>query len=183
MIEVLITIAIVVFGLWGLLEMQSRLQKSEVESYQRTQALILINDIASRINANRHNADDYLTDTDGSGTVYLGVGGDAGGCGSTSTLQENDSKEWCEALQGAAETQAGTGVGAMLGARGCIQPLGANEYLITVTWQGLTPISAPPANVTCATGLYNQPAGSDCVSDLCRRYVTTVVRIADLELP
>lgn len=36
MIEVLVTIAIVVIGLWGLMDVQSRLQRSEMESYQRT---------------------------------------------------------------------------------------------------------------------------------------------------
>ena len=42
MIEVLVTIVICVIGLWGLTKVQSRLQMSEVESYQRSQALMLM---------------------------------------------------------------------------------------------------------------------------------------------
>ena len=41
MIEVLVTIVICVIGLWGLTEVQARLQMSEMESYQRSQALML----------------------------------------------------------------------------------------------------------------------------------------------
>ena len=47
MIEVLVTIAIVIIGLLGLLQLQTQLHKSEVESYQRTQALMLLEDMAN----------------------------------------------------------------------------------------------------------------------------------------
>ena len=61
----------------------------------------------------------------------------------------------------------GASVGAMVGARACVENIGADEYLVTVAWQGMAPLSAPPA-------------GTACVDDLCRRVVTTVVRIATL---
>ena len=48
MIEVLATIVICVIGLWGLTEVQSRLQMWEVESYQRSQALMLLGDMSTR---------------------------------------------------------------------------------------------------------------------------------------
>jgi len=50
-----------------------------------------------------------------------------------------------------------------------------------VAWQGLAPISAPPANITCGANLYDG-TGDDavCVNDLCRRVVTTLVRIGTL---
>jgi type IV pilus assembly protein PilV len=177
MIEVLITIAIIVFGLWGLLEMQSRLQKSEVESYQRTQALILLNDMASRISTNRSDTLNYVTT--GLTPAYLGTGITCPAAGTT--LQTQDTREWCLALQGAAEVQAGGNVGAMIGARGCVEEITADQYMVTVVWQGLTPISAPPTSVTCGDGLYNVPAGSGCVDNLCRRHVTSIVRLANLE--
>lgn len=180
MIEVLIAIAIVVFGMLAVMKVESRLQLSEVEAYQRTQALILLNDMANRIETNRNDAARYITDDP------LGVDAD---CDAPLTLDETpipdlnqtDQSQWCNALQGAAESQSGTGakVGAMVGARGCIEEAGG-EYMVTVTWQGMTPISAPPASVTCAFGSYNDAATS-CVDDLCRRYVSTVVRIANLE--
>jgi type IV pilus assembly protein PilV len=56
---------------------------------------------------------------------------------------------------------------------------------VTVAWQGLAPLSAPPALVDCGliggVSSYDGAAGSTCVNDLCRRAVTTVVRIADLD--
>jgi type IV pilus assembly protein PilV len=177
MIEVLVTIVIVIIGLWGLLEMQSNLHKSEMESYQRTQAVILVNDMASRITTNRANAPDYVT------AAPLGVGEDCDAL-PVSNLQEVDTAEWCNALQGASELQGGTSIGAMVGGRGCVEEVGvgSKEFMVTVVWQGLTPISAPPASVSCGVNSYNEPADSDCVDDRCRRYVTTLVRVAELDL-
>jgi type IV pilus assembly protein PilV len=70
----------------------------------------------------------------------------------------------------------------MIGGRGCVEaiPTAPGEYLVTVAWQGLTPISAPPAGVACGRDDYDGEAGSACTGDLCRRVVTTVVRIGDL---
>ena len=178
MIEVLVTISIVIIGLWGLLEVQTRLQVSEMESYQRTQALMLLDDMASRIATNRINADAYVADD---------VGVTA--CGTpaiSAALDLRDTAEWCLALKGAAErTVADSNVGSLIGGRGCVQSVGTGgveEYLVTVVWQGMTPISVPPPNVDCGAGQYNFPTGSDCENkpDTCRRYVTTLVRIADL---
>ncbi|TGD71628.1 pilus assembly protein [Mangrovimicrobium sediminis] len=180
MIEVLITIAIVVIGVVGLLQIQSRLQESEVEAYQRSQALMLLNDMADRLSTNRVNADAYVTT--GLATPYLGVGGEDSVCDSAdASVVAIDLREWCEQLRGAAETSGGTAVGGMIGARGCVQPVGIGAFMVTVAWQGLTPVAAPPASVSCAVGLYNQPSPSPCVNDECRRYVTTMVRLANLE--
>lgn len=169
MIEVLVTLVIVAIGLLGLAGLQSRLQVSEMEAYQRSQALILLQDMANRLAANRANADAYETATP------LGAGITCPTA--TATRQQADFSEWCAALQGAAETMGAARVGAMVGGRGCIEEFGAGEYLITVAWQGLSPISAPaPA---CGQGSYDT-AGTACTGDLCRRVVTTIVRIGDL---
>lgn len=174
LIEVLVTIVILVIGLLGLAGLQSRLQISEMESYQRAQALILLNDMASRVAANRTNAASYVTGS----TTPLGAGMTCPTA--TSTQQERDSSDWCNALQGAAEASGSSDVGAMVGGRGCVESLASGQYLVTVAWQGLTPISAPPTGVACGKDLYNGGTGSSCVNDLCRRYVTTIVRIATL---
>ena len=98
---------------------------------------------------------------------------------STSTRQQSDMADWCNSLQGAAEVGGGNvKAGAMLGGRGCIESLGSGQYLITVAWQGMSPISAPPSSVACGSGSYN--GGNDCTSDRCRRVVTTIVRVAML---
>lgn len=171
LLEVLITIVILAIGLLGLAGLQARLQSSEMEAYQRSQALILLSDMASRIAANRTNAAAYVTGAPLGGTATCST--------AVATRQQTDAGEWCNALKGAGETMGvNNNVGAMVGGRGCVEALGASEYLVTVAWQGLTPIAAPPAGVTCGQGSYN--GGTACVNDLCRRVVTTIVRIGNL---
>lgn len=174
MIEVLVTIVVLAVGLLGLAALQARLHLSEMEAYQRAQAMILLDDMANRLAANRNFAADYVTGT--TGAVGAGMS-----CPTTSaTLKQSDLREWCTALQGAAEKISTSKVGNMIGGRGCIETLGSNEYLITVAWQGMAAVSAPPASVACGKDAYDGAAGSACVSDRCRRAVTTIVRIAPL---
>lgn len=175
LIEVLVTLVIIAFGLLGVVGLQTRLQLSEIESYQRSQALLLVGDMANRIAINRQSADAYLT----TAASPLGAGMT---CPTVSTtVAQRDLAEWCNALKGAGETtQAGAvQVGAMVGGRGCVEKAGA-DYVVTVAWQGFTPIAAPPASVACGAGSYNAATGGSCANDLCRRTVTTVVRIASL---
>lgn len=166
MIEVLVTLIILAIGLLGLAGLQARLQVSEMEAYQRAQALILLQDMASRLAVNRSNVAAYVT---GAGNPV--------GSGATCADFAGDLVQWCEDLQGASETSAAGNVGAMVGGRGCVEDLDGGEYQITVAWQGLTPISAPPESVACGQDKYN---GGNCSGDACRRTVTTIVRIADL---
>jgi type IV pilus assembly protein PilV len=174
MIEVLVTIIILAVGLLGLAGLQTRLQMSEMEGYQRAQAMILLDDMAHRINANRSNAAGYATGT----ANPLGAGAT---CPSADTnLKDKDIRQWCLALQGAAEKTGASNVGAMVGGRGCIEAMPDNEYLVTVAWQGLGKISAPPASVACGRNLYDGGTGSACSGDMCRRTVTTIIRIAPL---
>lgn len=171
MIEILVTIVILTFGLLGLAGLQARLQSSEIEAYQRSQGLLLLNDMANRINANRRLATDYVT------INPLGAGTAACVVDPADSRQEQDSCEWHNSLLGTAERNSGSNVGAMVAARGCVENLGNNQYMITVAWQGLGPISAPPDSVTCGQGLYDSAAGSECTDDKCRRTLTTTIRM------
>jgi type IV pilus assembly protein PilV len=143
-----------------------------METYQRSQALVLLDDMASRISVNRGVAASYVTAT--------AIGSGMSCPTAVATTQEVDRAQWCNALQGAAEMQGAGKVGAMLGARGCVESLPNNEYMVTVAWQGLTPISAPPASVTCGSDQYDGTSEDACDGDRCRRVVTTIVRIATL---
>lgn len=176
MIEVLVTLVVIAFGLLGMAGMQARLQVSEVEAYQRSQALLLLNDMANRIAVNRTAAvaGAYVTGS----TSPVGAGMNCPTA--TGTQAQRDLMEWCEALQGAGEVSGpSTKTGAMVGGRGCVESVGG-DLLVTVAWQGMTPIAAPPASVGCGAGQYNAAAGAPCANDLCRRTVTTIVRIANL---
>ncbi len=178
MIEVLVTLVILLLGLLGLVGLQSRAQVGETESYQRAQALVLLRDMADRLNANRANAASYVFAV----TAPLGSSAStftATDCSTLSPMAQVDLCQWDHALKGAAEASgacnAATGdncVGAMIGARGCITSPAANQYLIEVVWQGLAKSAAPPSSVACGSGLYGDDAQ--------RRAVTTMVQIGVL---
>ena len=61
LIEVLVALLICAFGLLGFAGMQARAASAESKAFQRSQALILVEDMASRINANRAHAGEYVT--------------------------------------------------------------------------------------------------------------------------
>lgn len=174
LIEVLVAVIILAIGLLGLAGLHTRLQVAEIEAYQRSQALILLNDIASRISANRTEASSYVL------ANPVGAGVDCAVVSGASTTKERDIAEWCVALQGAGEKSAGgSSVGSMLGARGCVKAGGtAGEYLIMVAWQGFSPSKAPKSSLDCGVGLYN--SGSTCTGDQCRRVVSTAIYVAPL---
>ena len=177
MIEVLVTIVIIAFGLLGMAGLQSRMQVSEVESYQRAQALMLLNDMANRVATNRNVAASYVT------ASAIGAGSNCTSDFAGTAIPTVDKREWCNALQGAGEMQGTSGsskLGAVIGGRGCVESLGSGEYMVTVAWQGMVPLTAPPASVTCGANLYDGTSGAKCSGDLCRRVVTTIVRIAPL---
>ena len=169
MIEVLVAIIIVVVGLLGLAGLQSRASVAEMESFQRAQAILLMQDMVDRINANRKNATSYATATP------LGTGNATGDCGGKSG-RDLDWCEWNNALLGAAESSAGNSVGAMIGARGCVEVLNAampRQLRVSVVWQGLAKTAKNQAT-QCGVGAYDS-------ADLQRRVVTTAFTIGCLQ--
>jgi type IV pilus assembly protein PilV len=150
MIEVLISIVILSVGLLGVAGIQARMQVAEIEAYQRTQAIVLLQDMVDRINSNRKDIASYVTATP------VGTGS-ALNCAGPASIAQTDLCDWNAALQGAAETGVDGNVGAMTGARGCIEnPVAVmpREVVVTVAWQGLVATAAPDATVTCGAGLY-----------------------------
>lgn len=196
MLEVLISIFIVVLGLLGLVGMQARMQQAEFESYQRTQALILLNDMVDRINVNRVTASCFAITAANASTPYYGEGSSAfPACGAGTALDNANAlaamAEWDGLLKGAAETKGGSSVGAMVGARGCVSYNAATElldaggavmpgtgvYTVIVAWQGSVDTSAPKMDdgtttINCANGLYG--------AETLRRAVLTTFRQAQL---
>jgi len=177
LIEVLITMFVLLVGLLGVAAMSLASQRASMESFQRHQALMLLDDMVSRINANRSVADCYaLTDLD-TGTPVIGLGSGTLAACSAGTVEaytraNADLAQWDALLKGATVTDGGSNVGAMLGARGCVAKVADHEYLVTVVWQGLNTTAAPSAGVSCAQGLYGD--------ETLRRAVSLPVRLADL---
>ena len=171
LLEILIAIVVVAFGLLGLFGLQAKAQKAETESYERTQALVLIQDIADRMNANRTDAfsQAYVT------ASPVGGGGKLTDC-AAKIGADLDLCEWGNLLKGSAElasgaacsTASGAGcIGAMLSASGCIAydatteladstgavQAGTGIYTISVVWQGLSRSVIPSAQQTCVATL------------------------------
>jgi type IV pilus assembly protein PilV len=179
MIEVLVTLVIVLVGLLGAAGVLIVGHQSSVEAYQRTQALILLEDMLDRLSANRQVADCYAVSDPATGSPQLGTGySGTPSCGSGTPEQQataiTDLQEWSDQLAGAAETDArGASVGAMIGARGCISFNAATKaYVVTVAWQGLGETEVPPNEVSCARGRYG--------NDAQRRAVTISTQFANL---
>ena len=175
MLEVLVTMVILLIGLLGLAGIMARSSTSEMESYQRVQALILAQDMVDRINANRKMASCYSNGATGMtlGTPYTGTPTCAGGTAEAAQAVA-DLSAWDALLDGSSEVSGGTKFGAMIGARGCITQVNAATriYRVTVAWQGLIQTTAPLAD-TCGQTAY----GTD---ETRRRIVTMTLRIATL---
>lgn len=139
LIEVLIAVLICAFGLLGFAGMQARSVSTDFETLQRSEALVLIEDMESRMNANRAHAGEYV-----SGGL-LGAGAVADCTGMTGSAL--DLCEWSNLIRGNAEQRAGSAIGAMLSARGCITrpATSTDRYVIAIAWQGIAPSAAPPS--------------------------------------
>jgi type IV pilus assembly protein PilV len=144
LIEVLVAILICAFGLLGFAGMQARATSSEFEGFQRSQALVLIEDMVSRVNANRAHAGDYVT----VGLIGNGPLADCTGLAAAAL----DLCEWGNLIRGSAERSGGSGVGAMLAARGCITrpATSTDRYVVSVAWQGILPTAG--ATSPCGAG-------------------------------
>lgn len=162
MIEVLITFIILLVSLLGLAGMMMQSQRAETESYQRVQALIFMQDMVARINANRKVASCYAVSTAATGSPYFGTGNAITpvcltGSASQNALAVSDMNGWNALLLGTNENGASGNSGGILGARGCVSADTSTvptTYTVNVAWQGLGSTAAPPANVKCASGTY-----------------------------
>lgn len=163
MFEVLVSLLLVSAGVVAMAGLHGRAASIELEANQRTQALVLLQDLSERIASNRRQGLAYVADG-------LGLA-PAGDCAGAATLAARDLCEWSERLRGASVTRGDRGTGAMIGARGCVAVAGDARFVITVAWQGILPGAAPGAG--CGRGAFGDEA--------LRRAVSTVVRIADLE--
>ncbi len=169
LIEALVAILLVSFGLMALAGLQATMTSAVFESYQRTQALSLMQDMAQRMEANPAAAGSYVTPS----ALGTGDAQPASCVLAGATRAQVDQCEWSRLLKGASETfGAGTAVGAVLGGRGCVEQLQAPEasagvcqpgvYRVSVAWQGFH-ATVPPA-VACGQGQYAREALRKTVS-------------------
>lgn len=169
LVEVLVSLLLCAFGLLGFVALQARATSAEFEALQRSQALVLVDDMVARLNANRLQAEDYVS------ADLIGTG-DLEDCAGL-TGAELDLCEWGNLLRGSAETRGGNQVGAMTSARGCITkaPNSEARYIVAVAWVGNDATGGPTSE--CGQG-------DDAFPDeKLRRVVSTSVCIGWLRQP
>ena len=162
MIEVLITIALLMVGLLGLAGLQTRVTTAELEAYQRAQALVIVQDIVDRMEANKKNIASYVAND-------IGVAGTIDCTGKTGA--DLDLCQVNNALVGTQEHANGASLGSMIGGRACITSPAANVYIVNVVWQGITPTVAP-TGIACGTNAFGD--------EKLRRAISMPVRVATL---
>jgi type IV pilus assembly protein PilV len=174
LIEVLVTLVILAFGLLGVCGLQMKIGVAEMESYQRAQALLALTQMTERLNANAAQVAGYVS------ANPVGTG-DAQplDCTGIAPGSNRDLCEWSNILKGTAETSGGgANTGAMVGGLGCITQLQAPNpalgvctpgvYQVSVAWQGMAPTSVPV--LACGTGLYG-------ANDAYRRAIAATVTV------
>jgi type IV pilus assembly protein PilV len=173
LIEVMIAILVLAVGLLGLAGMNARILNGQFEAYQRAQAMLLVDDMVSRLRANPEGARAGAYDGQ-----ELGLA--AAVCDETAAAQDPamDLACWNEALRGVnIESADGAAqLGSMIGARGCIDrisgtPTSEVVLRVSVAWQGLTPTVEPALD--CGVDQYG-------LDDSLRRVVAVDVGLAYL---
>jgi type IV pilus assembly protein PilV len=169
LVEILVSLGIFSFGLLSFTSMQARGAAAEYEALQRHQAMVLVDDMVSRLNANRSRADDYVS----AGLIGAGEPQDCSG----TTGAERDLCEWANLIRGTAEVRSGVRIGAMSQARGCITRAAdaSSRYTVAIAWQGLSATGAPASACGQGDAVYPQ--------ERLRRVVSTTLCIAQLRDP
>jgi type IV pilus assembly protein PilV len=157
LIEVLITIVVVAIGLLGLAGLQVTSLNNQLESYQRAQALLLLEDMSNRIRVNAVAAKaGAYTDGDQYGLLT------EEDCSAEATTAERDLCDWNIALAGTGVMLDTEVVGSVLGARGCIDDItttagssdGETVIRLTIAWQGMAKTAAPSS--VCGLNQYGE---------------------------
>lgn len=168
LVEVLVTVIVLAFGLLGIAALQAKVQVGSIESYQRAQAIVLLDDLRARLLGNAAHAADYVT------TTPLGTNdSQPADCTTLAIGSARDLCEWSQELKGAAEqTAAGAASGAMIKARGCVEQLQAPDttagvcqpgiYRLSVAWQGMHATRA--SSLACGANQYGADANRRAIA-------------------
>jgi type IV pilus assembly protein PilV len=162
LLEILIALVVLAFGMLALARGIGRASQEEMEAWQRSQAMLLAQEMADRINNNQKQALLYV------GEYTPGRG--AEDCAAAPSQVERDACEWRNRLLGDDMRDGAATIGAPMGARGCVTSPAPNVYLVAVAWQGVLPTEAPDS--ACGAGVFDREEN--------RRVFSTVLQIATL---
>lgn len=129
LIEVMVAVLILAVGLLGMAGLHARLINGQFEAHQRAQALMLVEEMASRIRANPDGARAGSYDV-----TNQSLTGNASGCTLVSSVA-NDLNCWKDNHE------------EIIGAVGCIENISGTATTeqvvrVSVAWQGMTPTVA-----------------------------------------
>ena len=141
LIEVLVTLVILLFGLLGIAGLMAKGQRAAFEAFQRQQALSLAGDMAERILGNRAQAENYALAAPSTKPVGVSYGlyyadllkNNITNCTTAfcvgAELRQYDVAMWEGLLQGYSESLTATGnkVGGVVNANGCIDQLATSK--------------------------------------------------------
>jgi type IV pilus assembly protein PilV len=185
LVESMVTVVVVAFGLLGIAGLVSRSFTAEVEAMQRAQAAMLLQDMVTRIEGNRANAAAYVTGDTGI-TGYVATTTPSGttaysfvSCNPAAPVAEHDSCAWGQLLAGGNERIDNANAGVLVGAMGCVHEIDAFNriYAVTIAWQGASAGAAPIVdNNFPPTGCGRDQFGNENQ----RRLMTTLLRIGTL---
>ena len=162
LIEILIALVLLAFGMLTLARGMGRASQAELEAFQRAQAMALAQEMSDRMNGNLRQAAQYVGD-------YV-PGRTAEDCTNLPTLVARDACEWRNRLLGIDTLDNGSTIGAPMAARGCVISPAPNVYIVTVAWQGVLATAAPDSG--CGLNAFDQEAN--------RRVFSTVLQVATL---
>jgi type IV pilus assembly protein PilV len=166
LIEVLIALVVLAFGMLSLARVLGRSAQEELEAYQRTQAMTVAAEMVDRVTNNPKLAAGYVDDYAPYGPLEDCTALDP------ADVVSRDKCEWRNRLRGADVLDAERGIGAPLAARGCVFSTGPNIYVVAVAWQGVLPTDAA-----------DSPCGKDTfgtANEKTRRVYSTTFQIATL---
>jgi type IV pilus assembly protein PilV len=185
LVESMVTVVVVAFGLLGVAGLVSRSFVTEVDAVQRAQAAMLLQDMVTRIEGNRANAAQYVTGDIGI-TGYVETTTESGipaqsfvTCNPAAPMVERDQCAWGQLLAGGNERISGNNTAVLVGAIGCVHEIDAFNriYAVSIAWQAAAAGAAPIVDNNFApTGCGRDQFGNENQ----RRLMTTLLRIGTL---
>lgn len=142
LIEILIAVLILGVGLISTLALQGVAKSGNLEAFQRTQAVLIAQDIAERISSNRE------ADLEGYEGTYTGSTVTSySDCLGTTTCTPTQMISWDryqfdQAILGASEVRGGKNTGSLINAEGCVEH-SSGLVTVVVVWQGVS-LGTPP---------------------------------------
>jgi type IV pilus assembly protein PilV len=165
LIEVLIALVVLAFGMLSLARVLGRSAQEEMEAQQRAQAMTLAAELSGRIANNPKQAATYVGDYAPSGPVE--------DCDTLlpTAIDERDRCVFRNRLRGGETLDGGRAVGVPIAARACVLNPAPNVYVIAIAWQGV--LATEPADSPCGAGAFGD-------NEKTRRVYSTTLQIATL---